>query len=200
MAKWVGRCPECGIWGTVDEAPVITVAGGRARRERVHNSVAVPISSIPPDTTRHNPTGVDELDRVLGGGVVPGSVTLLAGEPGVGKSTLLLKVVHHWARVGRRALYVSGEESAGQIRMRAGRTGCCHDQVYLAADHGYHRRLIDRAPGAALGAAAHPFGHDVPTLRTAVLDAWFSHAATVSGGSDRSQITSAQALRGLIQA
>ena len=134
MAKWVGRCPECGIWGTVDEAPVITVAGGRARRERVHNSVAVPISSIPPDTTRHDPTGVGELDRVLGGGVVPGSVTLLAGEPGVGKSTLLLKVVHQWARAGRRALYVSGEESAGQIRMRAERTGCSHDRVYLAAD------------------------------------------------------------------
>jgi DNA repair protein RadA/Sms len=71
---------------------------------------------------------------VLGGGVVPGSVTLLAGEPGVGKSTLLLKVVHQWARAGRRALYVSGEESAGQVRMRAERTGCSHDQIYMTAD------------------------------------------------------------------
>jgi DNA repair protein RadA/Sms len=134
MAKWVGRCPECGTWGTVAEVPVIKVVGGRAQRSAVPNSPAVPISSIAPDTTRHDPTGVDELDRVLGGGVVPGSVTLLAGEPGVGKSTLLLKVVHQWACVGRRALYVSGEESAGQIRMRAERTGCSHDQVYLAAD------------------------------------------------------------------
>jgi DNA repair protein RadA/Sms len=134
MAKWVGRCPECGTWGTVAEAPVLAVTGGRSQRERVPNSVAVPISSIPPDTTRHDPTGVDELDRMLGGGVVPGSVTLLAGEPGVGKSTLLLKVAHHWACAGRRALYVSGEESAGQIRMRAERTACCHDQVYLTAD------------------------------------------------------------------
>ena len=134
MAKWVGRCPECGTWGTVDEAPTIQVVGGRSQRSVAPNSAAVPISSIPPGTTRHDPTGVDELDRVLGGGVVPGSVTLLAGEPGVGKSTLLLKVVHQWAHAGRRALYVSGEESAGQIRMRAERTGCSHDEVYLAAD------------------------------------------------------------------
>jgi DNA repair protein RadA/Sms len=134
MAKWVGRCPECGTWGTVDEVPVIKVVGGRYQRSGVPNSPAVPISSIAPDSARHDPTGVDELDRVLGGGVVPGSVTLLAGEPGVGKSTLLLKVVHQWARTGRRALYVSGEESAGQVRMRAERTGCSHDQIYMTAD------------------------------------------------------------------
>jgi len=134
MAKWVGRCPECATWGTVDEVPLIKVAGGRAQRSDVANSPAVPISSIPSDTTRHDPTGVDELDRVLGGGVVPGSVTLLAGEPGVGKSTLLLKVVHQWARAGHRALYVSGEESAGQVRMRAERTGCSHERVYVAAE------------------------------------------------------------------
>lgn len=134
MAKWVGRCPSCGTWGSVDEVPVITMVGGRAARSTVPNSPAVPISSIAAETTRHDPTGVDELDRVLGGGVVPGSVMLLAGEPGVGKSTLLLKVVHQWAHAGRRALYVSGEESAGQVRMRAERTGCNHDQVYMAAD------------------------------------------------------------------
>src|SRR6185312_3896012 len=103
-------------------------------RSTAPNSPAVPISSIPPDATRHDPTGVGELDRVLGGGVVPGSVTLLAGEPGVGKSTLLLRVVHEWASTGHRALYVSGEESAGQVRMRAERTGCSHDHVYMAAD------------------------------------------------------------------
>src|SRR6201999_3852099 len=116
MAKWVGRCPECGTWGTVDEAPVIQVIGSRTQRPVGAAAAAVPITSIPPDTTRHDATGVDELDRVLGGGVVPGSVTLLAGDPGVGKSTLLLRVVHQWARTGRRALYISGEESLGQIR------------------------------------------------------------------------------------
>jgi len=134
MAKWVGRCPECGTWGTVDEAPMIKVVGSRTQRSVVPSSAAVRITSIPRDATRHDHTGVDELDRVLGGGVVPGSVTLLAGEPGVGKSTLLLRVVHQWAASGRRALYVSGEESLGQIRMRAERTGCTHDEVYLAAE------------------------------------------------------------------
>jgi len=84
--------------------------------------------------TRHIHTGITELDRVLGGGVVPGSVMLLAGDPGVGKSTLLLEVAHRWAEAGKRSLYLSGEESAGQIRMRAERTGCTHDELYLAAE------------------------------------------------------------------
>ena len=94
----------------------------------------MPISSIDPGWTKHFQTGVSELDRVLGGGLVPGSVTLLAGDPGVGKSTLLLEVVHRWALSGRRALYLSGEESAGQVRLRAERTGCTHDEVFLAAE------------------------------------------------------------------
>lgn len=140
-AKWVGRCPECGTWGTVDEVAVLATAAGAAQRTIVPTTPAVPISSIDPARTRHFPTGVPELDRVLGGGVVPGSVSLLAGDPGVGKSTLLLEVVHRWALSGRRALYVSGEESAGQIRMRAERTGCSHDEVFLAAESDVHTVL-----------------------------------------------------------
>ncbi len=111
-----------------------TAAAGRSHRPLTPSTPAVPITSVDPDRTRHFPTGVAELDRVLGGGVVPGSVSLLAGDPGVGKSTLLLEVAHRWAQSGRRALYISGEESAGQIRMRAGRTGCTHDEMYLAAE------------------------------------------------------------------
>lgn len=131
----MGRCPECGTWGTVDETTVLAaVAGAAVRRAVAPTSPAVPISSIDPGRTRHFHTGVAELDRVLGGGLVPGSVTLLAGDPGVGKSTLLLEVAHQWAKAGKRALYLSGEESAGQIRMRAERTGCTHDEVYLAAE------------------------------------------------------------------
>lgn len=133
-AKWVGRCPDCGTWGTVDEVAALATVGGVAQRAVTPLMPAMPITSIDPDRTRHHRTGVSELDRVLGGGVVPGSVTLLAGDPGVGKSTLLLEVAHRWAQGGRRALYVSGEESAGQIRMRAERTGCAHDEVYLAAE------------------------------------------------------------------
>jgi DNA repair protein RadA/Sms len=133
-AKWVGRCPECGTWGTVDEVVVSATVGGTGGRSTVPSTPAGPLSSIDPDRTRHFPTGVSELDRVLGGGVVPGSVCLLAGDPGVGKSTLLLEVAHRWAQAGRRALYVSGEESAGQIRMRAERTGSTHDEVYLTSE------------------------------------------------------------------
>ncbi|EID12316.1 DNA repair protein RadA [Mycobacterium xenopi RIVM700367] len=140
-AKWVGRCLACGTWGTVDEVALLSAVRGTARRSPLQACRALPISAIEPHHTHHCPTGVGELDRVLGGGVVPGSVTLLAGDPGVGKSTLLLKVAHRWAQAGRRALYVSGEESAGQIRMRADRTGCSHDQVYLAAESDLHAVL-----------------------------------------------------------
>jgi DNA repair protein RadA/Sms len=143
-AKWVGRCLECGTWGTVDEVPVLSAVGGGARRSNLASgpaSRAVPISSIEANVSRHRSTGMGELDRVLGGGVVPGSVTLLAGDPGVGKSTLLLKVADRWAQSGRRALYISGEESAGQIRLRADRTGCGGDEVYLAAESDLHTVL-----------------------------------------------------------
>jgi DNA repair protein RadA/Sms len=134
-AKWVGRCPDCGTWGTVNEVATVSALGGSSgARSVVPTSPAVPITSIDPGATRHFHTGISELDRVLGGGLVPGSVTLLAGDPGVGKSTLLLEVVHRWASSGRRALYLSGEESAGQIRLRAERTGCTHDEVFLAAE------------------------------------------------------------------
>ncbi|OBA61934.1 DNA repair protein RadA [Mycobacterium sp. 1100029.7] len=138
-AKWVGRCGECGTWGTVDEVAVLRTVGGR--RSVTTPSRAVPISSIEPNLSQHRATGIDELDRVLGGGVVPGSVTLLAGDPGVGKSTLLLKVAHLWAQSGRRALYISGEESAGQIRLRADRIDCGSDELYLAAESDVHTVL-----------------------------------------------------------
>ncbi len=137
---------ECGTWGTVDEVAVLSAVGGGSRRSANLGpaSKAVPISSIEPNLSKHRPTGIDELDRVLGGGVVPGSVTLLAGDPGVGKSTLLLKVAHRWAQSGRRALYISGEESAGQIRLRADRMDCGGkgvEEIYLAAESDLHTVL-----------------------------------------------------------
>lgn len=144
VAKWVGRCPECGEWGSVEEAAPVLAAvanrpgasGARAGTGLVPTSPATPLTQVSATVSRAKPTGVPELDRVLGGGIVPGSVVLLAGEPGVGKSTLLLEVVHRWARRGPddRSLYVTGEESAGQVRLRADRTGAVHDRVYLAAE------------------------------------------------------------------
>ena len=137
-AKWVGRCPECGEWGSVAERaqPVATAAGvGRALAARAPAQPARPIATYSVAPARARPTGVGELDRVLGGGLVPGTVVLLAGEPGVGKSTLLLDVAQQWAASGGGpALVVSGEESAGQVRLRAERIGALHDQLYLAAE------------------------------------------------------------------
>lgn len=130
-SKWVGRCGECQAWGTVDEAaPVRT---GRTQAAAVA-SPAVPITAVQVESARSVTSGIGELDRVLGGGVVPGGVLLLAGEPGVGKSTLLLEVAARWARAGRRTLYVSGEESAAQVRLRAERTGALDDNLFLAAE------------------------------------------------------------------
>ncbi|APH02259.1 DNA repair protein RadA [Janibacter indicus] len=128
--KWVGRCGECQAWGSVDEvggATTRTLAAARVQRP------AVPIREIDGEQASHRSTGVPEFDRVLGGGLVPGSVVLVAGEPGIGKSTLLLDVS---ARVGetRRVLYLTGEESAAQVRGRAERIGAVTDGLYLAAE------------------------------------------------------------------
>ncbi len=131
--KWVGRCGECQAWGTVSEV------GGSALpsvQSMVPSTAAVPITAVPAEASRARPTGVGELDRVLGGGIVPGSVVLLAGEPGVGKSTLALEVAARAARLGGPpVLYLSGEESASQVRLRAARIGALEENLLLAAEH-----------------------------------------------------------------
>ena len=129
-AKWVGRCGECQAWGSVAEAGA---PSGRTQAGPV-TSPAVPIGQVPVEDSRARTSGVPELDRVLGGGLVPGAAVLLAGEPGVGKSTLLLEVAAQTARSGLRTLYVTGEESASQVRLRADRTRGVHDDLYLAAE------------------------------------------------------------------
>jgi DNA repair protein RadA/Sms len=130
--KWVGRCGECQAWGTVDETRPLRAVG---RTVAVAPATAAqPITDVRMETAHSVSTGIGELDRVLGSGAVPGGVILLAGEPGVGKSTLLLAMAHLWADAGRTVLYVSGEESAAQVRMRAERTGALNPRLYLAAD------------------------------------------------------------------
>lgn len=129
--KWVGRCGECSAWGTVEEAD--SPVSGAITATRV-GSPALPIAEIDVEAAHASPTGMDELDRVLGGGVVPGGVLLLAGEPGVGKSTLLLEVAALYADLGP-VLYITGEESAGQVRLRAERLGALAPKLYLAAEN-----------------------------------------------------------------
>ncbi|GAA2424644.1 DNA repair protein RadA [Actinomadura vinacea] len=166
-SKWVGRCGECQVWGSVTEAgsatPARVVAAGPV------SSPARPIGQVDVRSAQTRPTGLDELDRVLGGGMVPGAVLLLAGEPGIGKSTLLLEVAALASTPGtfetpaagpggngsgpseaggtdagdaaarkaggrRPVLYVTGEESAEQVRLRADRVGAITDDLYLAAE------------------------------------------------------------------
>ncbi|WP_295624387.1 DNA repair protein RadA [uncultured Corynebacterium sp.] len=139
-SKWVGQCPSCKEWGSLTET-VETVGRKRSAGSAVSSAsglpavAAKPITGIDPGLAKAAPTGIGELDRVLGRGVVPGSVVLLAGEPGVGKSTLLLEVAYRCASSDLGpALYVTGEESVGQVRLRAERTGALHDDLYLAAE------------------------------------------------------------------
>lgn len=134
-AKWVGRCGECQEWGTVTEAAAPTGVL-RALKPVVigEDRAARAITRIEADSVRRRPSGIGEFDRVLGGGIVPGAAILLSGEPGVGKSTLLLEVASRAAHERSRVLYVSAEESVNQVRLRAERTGAIHDELYLAAE------------------------------------------------------------------
>ncbi|MDT5038177.1 MAG: hypothetical protein QOE03_3362 [Micromonosporaceae bacterium] len=134
--KWVGRCPGCAEWGSIIESAGTTApAALRAVTARTPPQPARPIATISAAPARVRPTNVGEFDRVLGGGLVPGAVVLLAGEPGVGKSTLLLDVAQQWAASGETpALVISGEESVSQVRLRAERIGALHERLFLAAE------------------------------------------------------------------
>ncbi|NMN02273.1 DNA repair protein RadA [Bifidobacterium panos] len=148
-AKWMGRCPECGQWGTVEEfhearpaarsRTTIIAEPGRTSRTRAGTvAAATAITQVGTETVKRIPTGFSEFDRVLGGGIVPGSVVLLAGEPGIGKSTLLLETAGNVARAHNSGtestvLYISGEESQAQVRLRATRINAVEDNLLLAA-------------------------------------------------------------------
>ncbi len=132
--RWVGRCGECQAWGTIDETRRGTAAAAPRTRPSSVADTAIPIAAVDATVARVRSTGVAEFDRVLGGGLVAGAVVLVAGEPGIGKSTLLLDVAARAARTGRRVLYVTAEESAAQVRLRAARIGALADGLYLAAE------------------------------------------------------------------
>jgi hypothetical protein len=135
--KWAGRCEACGAWNTLaEEAPLGTAPGRGAlggRKGRAVTLAGLRGETAPPPRTG---TGLDELDRVLGGGLVPASAILVGGDPGIGKSTLLLQAAARVAQAGGRAVYVSGEEAADQIRMRAARLGLSDAPLALAAETG----------------------------------------------------------------
>ncbi|MDP4691547.1 MAG: AAA family ATPase, partial [Ilumatobacteraceae bacterium] len=136
--KWSGRCITCGAWNSLvedvegPEEPLVSLAAGMSL---VAPGEAKPITEVDGSIGQPQPTTIPELDRVLGGGIVPGSVTLLGGEPGIGKSTLLMQLLAAWPA---RTLYVTAEESAQQVRLRAERLGALNENVWLLPEMNLH--------------------------------------------------------------
>jgi DNA repair protein RadA/Sms len=133
--KWQGKCPDCNTWGSVQEEVVAAPSLGF----RKHGGVSVAAAKVVALNADHElpsvfrtPIGISEIDRVLGGGLVPGAFILLSGDPGIGKSTLLLEAVYELAKQGKKVLYSSGEESAAQILLRAQRLGHLHPNILVA--------------------------------------------------------------------
>ncbi len=119
--KWAGRCEACGAWNSIiEEAPLSAGPKALGAKGRLIPLTDLATEEAPPPRAS---SGIDELDRVLGGGLVPASAILVGGDPGIGKSTLLLQAAASFARKGLKCLYISGEEAAAQVRMRAQRLG-----------------------------------------------------------------------------
>ena len=134
-SKWLGRCPNCESWNTfVEAAPVQQIKKG------ISSQRALPLREVQADAARRIPSGIGELDRVLGGGIVGGSAVLLGGDPGIGKSTLLMQMAGSLTNQGS-VLYVTGEESAAQLKLRAQRLGAEHCHA-AACGNGHNRNRI----------------------------------------------------------
>ena len=144
-SKWLGQCPMCREWNTFVEEKV-TVSKGMAAKNTVREAEVVTLSSVSTDQEDRMQTEIEELDRVLGGGVVPGSLVLVGGDPGIGKSTLLLQVCKRLSDQGRKVLYISGEESLKQIKLRANRMGTFSDHLLLLCETNLEtiRQVIER--------------------------------------------------------
>ncbi|HDQ45015.1 MAG TPA: DNA repair protein RadA [bacterium] len=132
--RWMGKCPDCGAWNSYAEELLPAKKSKTSRSAETSTVRPVRLSDIPPDREMRIPTTCSEFDRVLGGGIVPGGVTLVGGAPGMGKSTLMLQICGTLAGKGKKILYISGEESAAQIRMRADRLGVSHDGFLLLCE------------------------------------------------------------------
>ena len=136
--RWMGKCPGCGAWNTLEEQapqPSQTVPVKAIKQRPGTGAGALRLDEIPEENALRASTGIGELDRVLGGGVEEGSLMLVGGDPGIGKSTLLLQASDHLARTGKRVLYVSGEESARQIKMRARRLGVSSENLLILSEN-----------------------------------------------------------------
>ena len=131
--KWLGQCPMCKEWNTFVEEKVTPLKGGSSK-SAVREAEVTTLNNVTTDQDERMQTNIAELDRVLGGGIVPGSLILVGGDPGIGKSTLLLQVCQQLAAQGRKVLYISGEESLKQIKLRANRMGEFTEQLLLLCE------------------------------------------------------------------
>ena len=138
--KWLGKCPGCGAWNTLTEESVSESPGGDGLRLGLSDGAKpLAVGDVAVEDMPRFRTGSGELDRVLGGGVIPGSMVLIVGDPGVGKSSITLRAAADIARAGRRVLYVTGEESTRQIRMRADRLGAIADGLFVVSETNLER-------------------------------------------------------------
>ncbi|MBR6220406.1 MAG: DNA repair protein RadA [Clostridia bacterium] len=150
--KWLGRCPDCGSWNTFEErqsAPALKPEEKKLKRAPGSGAQAVRVDEIPDERMERRSSGIRELDRVLGGGVVDGSLILVGGDPGIGKSTLLTQLCANMAGDGARVLYVSGEESTRQIKLRARRLGASSAGFYVLSENDMNtveRRMEELSP------------------------------------------------------
>ena len=153
-SKWLGRCPDCGEWNSFAEERQEAPSSARARQQTLgleSGSRPKPYDLVDTSESARISSGMEEFDRVLGGGIVPGSMVLIGGEPGIGKSTLLLQVAHLLGRHQQTVLYVSGEESERQIKLRGERLGLSAGGMFLMAETSLERILeeVDNLkPGA----------------------------------------------------
>lgn len=134
QAKWVGQCPSCHLWNTLAEEVELSAKGYKFESELKQAVKPKRLSEVTHSETPRLTTDVGEIDRLFGGGIVPGSLTLIGGDPGIGKSTLLLQLSNRLAKKGQKVLYISGEESLEQTSMRAKRLGVASDNLYLLAE------------------------------------------------------------------
>jgi DNA repair protein RadA/Sms len=133
--KWMGKCPDCNQWDSlVEEVVARKLAKGPRGQSQSGRSKPVPIDSVTVEDEYRLASGISEFDRVLGGGLVPGSLVLIGGDPGIGKSTLMLQALHGFAESGRRVLYVSGEESIQQIRIRSQRLATVSSDLLVVSE------------------------------------------------------------------
>ena len=139
--RWLGRCPDCGAWNTLKEERIPVAPKGRSALFKTSASDATPICDIEVVGESRRVTGIGEFDRVLGGGVIPGSLILIGGDPGIGKTTLLLQALPRLGLPDEQLLYISGEESPRQIKMRGERLGVAHRNLLILAETSLEQML-----------------------------------------------------------